>query len=111
MNQIVVTGIDLVKLTQQAYALSRPQGMGFLHFTEGELSQADAQKLVDRSSGQSRIALSLDYVVGRAVKLTVFKDKIGLFMDTRWFDHTDEDLRKLLKACDVPEVEIAKVGT
>jgi hypothetical protein len=86
---------DLVKLVQEAYALSRPQGMGHVHYRSGGLDTPEAMKIVgvgrhddlfpedvDRINktchGVYDIpVLSLDYVHGRAVKLTVWKTPGG----------------------------------
>lgn len=73
-NEINLNGVDLIKLTQVAYDLSVPQGLGFLHSENGSLSQEEAKDLVDPFSKDKNIALGLDYVKGRAVKLNVFRD-------------------------------------
>lgn len=38
--------VDLVKFAQKAYALSKPQGMGFLNFSSGGLDEAEAKKFI-----------------------------------------------------------------
>ena len=100
-NMIEITGVDLVKLTQVAYKLSHPQGLGFLHFEEGDLSKEEAQEHVDNWKNDTRMALGLDYVRGRACKLTVFKEKGKLFIRKRWFDHSEKDLKVLLKEINI----------
>ena len=104
-NMIDITGTDLVKLAQHAYALSIPQGLGFLHARAGGLSQEDAQQIVNRERADSHVALGMDYVHGRAVKLTVRRERETgeLFISRRWYDHTPDDLRELLKAIGKPE--------
>jgi hypothetical protein len=94
-NKIEITGVDLAKFAQKAYELSVPKGMGFLHFREGGLSDSDAKMLV-RDEG--RIALNMDYVHGRGCKMTVIREDEKLYIDDRWYDHTDEDLEDLLSA-------------
>lgn len=88
-----ITGVDLVKLAQAAYDLSSPQGLGFLHFREGGLSQADALSQI-RDVGHT--ALRMDYVHGRSVKLWVDRDGDRLFMRDRWHDHSPTQLAALL---------------
>lgn len=83
-----VTGVDLIKLAQEAYALSRPQGLGFLHYEKGGLSEEEAQELVDYQALSTHTALSLDYVKGRAVKLHVFKRNGKLSIRDDWYDHS-----------------------
>lgn len=91
---IDLTGVDLVALAKAAYDLSKPQGMGFLHYEPGGLTDEQAQSLVNDEG--NRCALSLDYVAGRAVKLTVFRDGDKLAMRDSWYDHSDSQLRELL---------------
>jgi hypothetical protein len=90
---IDITGVDLAKFAQKAYALSSRQGMGMQANPETTLSDADAQKLVQPTG---HIALSMDYVNGRACKLTVFREDGKLSMRDAWYDHTDSQLRELL---------------
>lgn len=97
-EKIDITGSDLVAVVKAAYELSRPQGMGLMHFTPGPLSDEQAQQIVDQQSKTGRIALSLDYVNGRAVKLTVFREDDKLFVYGPWFDHTEAQFERLLGA-------------
>lgn len=94
-DMIEVTSIDLKELIKAAYKLSRPQGMGFVHFEEGELDKDSINKIIDKTNNDY-CALSMDYVKGRAVKLTVFKEDGKLFIPNRWFDHSEEDLINLI---------------
>lgn len=94
-NMIEVTGVDLTKLVQEAYALSRPQGLGTMHFQPGGLSEADAKAITDRERGN--IAASMDYVKGRACKMTVFRQDGKLFIRDAWFDHSAAQLKTLLE--------------
>jgi hypothetical protein len=63
---IDITGVDLVKFVQAVYDLSKPQGLGFMHFRTGPLSDQDAKKCLPPDG---RIAVDTDYVNGRACKL------------------------------------------
>ena len=99
-GMINITGADLVEVAKAAYDLSVPQGMGFMHFKDGPLSDADAKNLV---SDDDRVALSMDYVHGRACKLTVFKDDEGLWIRDSWFDHTPDQLSELLERIGIQE--------
>ncbi len=91
-----ITGVDLVKLTQAAYVLSIPLGLGHLHYRPEPLSDAEARDWVSNWAHDKQIALSLDYVNGRAVKLTVFRKEGRLEMRDEWYDHTPEQLQTLL---------------
>ena len=96
-DMIDVTGCDLRELVKAAYDLSRPQGMGYLHYVEGPLDEASVDEIVSRESPRGHVRLSMDYVKGRAVKLTVFKDDEKLVIRSNWFDHSDELLNALLR--------------
>ena len=71
-----------------AYDLSRPQGMGYLHFDEKPMTKGQAEQVIASSQRGNRV--SLDYVSGRAVKLSIFRDDAGWFLEDngRWFDHS-----------------------
>lgn len=90
---IEITGCDLVALVKKAYALSVPQGMGFLHFKEGNMSDEDAKKIIE-----SPLGVDMDYVHGRAVKFWVKKEGNRLFVQDRWYDHSDDQLKELLQS-------------
>lgn len=92
-NYIEITGCDLVLLVKAAYDLSVPHGLGFLHARPGSLTDEQASMLIndDKTS-----PVSMDYVLGRAVKMTVIRMDDKLFIAPRWFDHSDADLQALL---------------
>lgn len=97
-QMIKITGADLIKLTQKAYELSTPRGMGYIHAKPGGLDEETAAKLITSVVGLNpNIRLSYDYLVGRAVKLTVWQDEnLDLWVDDTWYDHSDAQLRELL---------------
>lgn len=90
---IEITGCDLIALIKKAYALSSPQGMGFLHFKEGGMSDEEAKRIIESPRG-----VDMDYVHGRAVKFWVKKDGDRMFVRDRWFDHSDSQLKELLQS-------------
>jgi hypothetical protein len=96
MSFLNVTGVDPKELAKAAYRFSRLQGLGFLHAKEGELSDEEAQTLVNHGRGE--IVLSMDYVHGRACKFTVWQRNGQLFIRDSWFDHSPYDLQDLLDA-------------
>ena len=95
-DKIDITGIDLRKLVKEAYNLSQPQGLGFIHFQPGPLPEEDVNEILSRFEDDERYAVSMDYVRGRAVKLHVWQEGDRLFTDARWYDHSDAQLRLLL---------------
>lgn len=101
--------VDLVALVKKAYELSRPQGMGMLHFQPGPLPDHVAPQLVGKET--SPFPVNLDYVMGRAVKFTVTRHLGRLFVAPRWFDHTEADYRELLASVGVtPEPDALRSG-
>lgn len=94
MAEIEITGTDLTRFIQEAYDLSRPRGMGFIHATPGPLPAEEAASFI-RPEGS--VAVSLDYVRGRACKMTVWRRGDRLFIHDTWFDHSDTALAELLR--------------
>ena len=96
-TDIEVTGVDLRELVRAAYDLSRPQGLGFLHFQQGSLTDEEVDALV-KPPPYGRTLVSLDYVKGRACKFAVWADENGKrWIRGDWYDHTDADLSELLE--------------
>lgn len=95
-NMIDITGVDLKMFVKKVYELSMPQGLGFLHYQEGGLTDGEAETLLAHSD--DRIAIDMDYVKGRACKMIVFRENGKLFIRNSWYDHTDDQLRELLLA-------------
>ena len=97
---IKITGVDLGLFIKTAYALSVPQGLGFMHFQPGNLSDAEVEEIL-KLPRFGYTAVALDYVKGRAVKMVVFQEGEDLEIDEVWYDHTDDQLQRLLKAVGV----------
>ena len=47
---IDITGVDLRKFVQMVYALSRPLGLGYLHYTPMPLSEEEINRAIKNSS-------------------------------------------------------------
>lgn len=90
---IDVTGVDMVELVKKAYELSRPQGMGMLHFDPTPLTDEEAKILIEEGEDGE---VHLDYVRGRACKFNVFNKDGELSIRDSWYDHTDQHLVDLL---------------
>lgn len=90
---INVTGIDLVTFIKKVYDLSISQGLGCLYYQAGGLTSAEARQYI-RPDG----SVNMDYVKGRACKMSVQQRNGTLFIHNPWFDHSDEQLRQLLEA-------------
>ena len=95
MNIIKVPQEKLVALIEKAYDLSRAQGMGVYHYVAGPLPEGQAQAYIDAFKGKT---IHLDYFMGRAIKLTIFREDGYYLEDTGgWFDHSFYDWQELLK--------------
>ena len=93
-----VTFVDPIKFIKKVYDLSISQGLGFLHFEEGGLTNLEAQKILDIWEKDKQFYLSMDYIKGRACKMIVFREGNKLFIRVPWYDHTDRQLKILLKS-------------
>ena len=91
--QIQIPAEKLPDLIRNAYALSRAQGLGFLQNHKTEISDDVVEQII---KPEGRIAASMDYVNGRACKMTVFRREGQLFIDPRWYDHSTAQLKELL---------------
>jgi hypothetical protein len=108
-NKMKSFKISPVIVIQTVYDLSNPQGMGFLHAENGELSIEDAKQCI--FPGVSKFnkpadhdVISMDYVKGRSCKFhaNIYPDPEGgfpfvKFDDEFWYDHSKDDMIKLLR--------------
>jgi hypothetical protein len=101
---INITGIDLKSFVKKVYELSVPQGIGFLHFTPNPLSDKEAEEIIELYKNDKRIALSMDYVNGRACKMTVYKQGNELAINDNWYDHTDSSFQNLLDSFGIKRI-------
>ena len=104
-----ITGCNLLELVKAAYDLSAPQGMGFLHYKQGKMTDEQAQEILDKDDG-GKVAIHMDYVGGRSIKLRVLRKGDMIYIEERseenkWYDHTnaqfDELLRRAFQDCEV----------
>ena len=94
---INVTKAKIIEIVKVAYDLSAPQGMGFVHFQEGGLTDEEAEAIINRCKNSPYYAVDMDYIKGRAVKLAVAKEGDKLFIPDSWYDHSEEQLQELLR--------------
>ena len=71
LKLIDITGVPKQYIIEAAYRESRPMGMGYLHFQEGEISKGHLEMILEM---EDRNGIHMDYVSGRAVKLTIYKN-------------------------------------
>jgi len=93
-NIIDVSEVNLIELVKEAYNLSVPVGLGFLHYTPEPLTSQEAANLINLNE---KYVVSLDYVNGRAVKFGVFKHENKFYIKNHWYDHTKQNLQDLLE--------------
>jgi len=92
-GMICITGIDMVRAVQVVYSLSKPQGMGYMHYVPGELPREEAKKLVREDHD---FPVTLDYVKGRACKFHIQRKDGDLWTNDSWYAHSKEDFENLL---------------
>ena len=95
-NMIEITGCDLSEFIKKVYELSAPRGLGFLHAKDGPLEDSKVESIL--MDGCDRIAVEMDYVNGRACKMTVFKKDGRIFILDKWYDHTEDELCELISS-------------
>lgn len=93
---ICVDAAKIDDIIKEAYNLSRPQGMGYLHFKDGELPDDELQHIKETIRHQGTTYLSMDYILGRAVKLTIYQELSHFYIQNSWYDHSEDDLQELL---------------
>jgi len=107
---IEITDVDLIQFAKKVYELSNPQGLGFLHFTPKPLTDEEAKELVDNWKDDKQFALDMDYVSGRACKMTVYRENGNLLINDNWYDHTDEQYKELLETFNIKLETIKEHG-
>lgn len=109
-GMIDVTDAPLEAIVRAAYSFSRPQGLGHLHYQPGDLTDEEFAQIITATAGPSFVALSMDYVKGRACKMTVFQQDGRRYIDNRWYNHSDGQLRQFLETIgiDPSAIEVAR---
>ena len=87
---IDIAGVDLVKFVKKVYELSKPLGLGFLHYTSEPLSDEEAKECIIKGE------VGMDYVKGRSCKMRARLEDGKLLIANKWYDHTDVQLTELL---------------
>lgn len=95
--KIDVTNVNLIEFIKEVYNLSIPQGLGLFHFEEGELTNNEAKEILEGWKKNKQFILDMDYIKGRACKMTILRDEDRLIINTPWYDHTNSQLAKLLR--------------
>jgi len=99
---IDITGINLVEFAKKVYELSAPQGLGKLHYDPNPLTDDEASNFICRPNDLNQdVILDMDYVKGRACKMTVWRKDGKLEIADKWFDHTDKIFIKLLAILEI----------
>ena len=108
-DHIKITGIDLRRLISAVYAESEPVGMGAFQAKPGPIPNKLLESIVGTFKVQGTgCVLSMDYVLGRAVKFHIFRDENqDLWVRKDWFDHNDLQLRRALREAGLKELSDA----
>ena len=96
---IDITKVDLIEFVKAVYHYSNPQGLGILHYVEGdELTTKEAKSFIHEPDEISGGIVDMDYVKGRACKFnTHYTDNKTCISDS-WYDHTNEQYDELLSS-------------
>ncbi len=81
-GEIDVSTIPPARLLAALYNRSHPQGMGFLHATPEDMTEEEAQNLLQDSTGQVREFTYFDYLNGRVMKVEIN----GEILNSRLYD-------------------------
>lgn len=76
---IDIKGLDKLEVLQALYQGARPQGMGFIHFAPGPLTEEELET-IGRQMGSGYTYF--DYLKGRVMKVDLDKD----VLDPRLYD-------------------------
>ena len=99
MTHVEVPESVVTDLVRKAYDLSKPVGMGMIHFQPGPIPEPIVDDLVRLMNKTGY--LTMDYTLGRQVKFTILKIGNRYFVHKTWRDHTKEDLVILLASVGV----------
>ena len=91
---------QIKELVKAAYNMSSPVGMGFLHATPADMTDEEAEALIDMDS--ERRVVGMDYVKGRQCKFSILKLDGKFAVQGAWYDHSDREYAILLNSVGVP---------
>ena len=104
-----IKGLPKEEVLRAFYNASRPQGLGMLHFVEGDMSIEEAKETLEKLSPH----LYFDYLKGRVMKLDLTKDEI----ETRNYDRDigegrgAEVIAKLREELERPKLTEEDIGS
>lgn len=104
-HMIDVTGASLEALIRSVFNLSRPQGLGFIHHREGDITEDEIADILKR--GNDRIPVRMDYVRGRSCKFTVWQDGDRRYIRDSWYDHGPDQFDQLLRDVGITKIAAA----
>lgn len=79
---IDIKGLTKASVLAALYNASRPQGLGFLHFTPEDMTEQEAERALTADIGPFQRPMYFDYVRGRVLKVDLSKDAF----DPRLYD-------------------------
>jgi uncharacterized protein with PIN domain len=93
---IDITGVDLIQFVKKTYELSKPLGLGVLHYNPSSLSDEEAKEIIAVFKNDKRIVVSMDYIKGRSCKMHVYRKGDKWMIQSPWYGHTEEQFHQLL---------------
>lgn len=97
MSKIKIKTTEVSDVIKALYNNSKPQGLGFLHYKEGEIESVELLDLINDFNRTDSIYL--DYVAGRAVKCSIKKEDDGFVIGmtcNQWYDHSPLQIQAVL---------------
>lgn len=100
---IDVTGVDLQEMIRKAYELSKPFGLGYIHYKEGPLTELELEMIWSKC--QTKSGIYIDYLVGRSMKFRILRHGERDYFYLDWYDHNRDLTGLLLRRLNLPDVE------
>lgn len=94
-----VSEFSIDDLIREAYAGSKPVGMGMLHYRPGPLDDQTLEGIKSNAhtSSDGVTAIHTDCVHGRQMKFSVYSIGDKKFTYKTWYDHTSYDLTDMIR--------------
>lgn len=91
-----IQSTNFEEIMNNVYSLSRPQGLGILHFEEGNTMPKECMAYYKQQMEEKKSAHA-DYTKGRSMKFNLYQDDKGYFTENNLVDHSDEQLKALME--------------
>ncbi|CAO4838974.1 MAG: hypothetical protein CNLJKLNK_00899 [Holosporales bacterium] len=75
-NTVDITGVPKEAVLMALYNVAKPQGLGFMHYRNENMTMEEAKAIVDS-------CLDFDYLMGRVMKVNLSKDLLNVYLFNR----------------------------